>query len=177
MVSAAGTGRRIIDRPIVEAALKARRRKPMLLLDVAMPADMARDIEKVDDAFLYAFDDLERVALEGRSKRQAAAEEAWQIVDEALEAWHRREAEREAIPAVVAMRDYFDSAREQVLSDHPGADAAQATRLLINRLLHRPLTAMRDIAASGDTPGGMSSAGLEELVRRLFGGTSDKERD
>lgn len=177
VVSAAGTGRRIIDRPIVEAALKARRRKPMLLLDVAMPADMARDIEKVDDAFLYAFDDLERVALEGRSKRQAAAEEAWQIVDEALEAWHRREAEREAIPAVVAMRDYFDTAREQVLSDHPGADAAQATRLLINRLLHRPLTAMRDIAASGDTPGGLSSARLEELVRRLFGGTSDKERD
>jgi len=177
VVSAAGTGRRIVDGTIVEAALKARRRKPMLLLDVALPADMERDIEKVDDAFLYAFDDLERVALEGRSRRQEAAADAWQIVDEALEAWHRREAEREAIPAVVAMRDYFDAAREQVLADHPGADAAQATRLLVNRLLHRPLTAMRDIAASGDAPGGLSSARLEELVRRLFGGTSDKERD
>lgn len=177
VVSAAGTGQRIIDRAIVEKALKARRRKPMLLLDVAMPADMERDVEKADDAFLYAFDDLERVALEGRSKRQEAATDAWQIVDEALEAWHRREAEKEAIPAVVAMRDYFDATREQVLDDHPGADAAQATRLLVNRLLHRPLTAMRDIASSGDEPGGLNSARLEALIRRLFGGTSGKERD
>lgn len=177
VVSAAGTGRRIIDRALIEAALKARRRKPMLLLDVAMPVDMERDVEKADDAFLYAFDDLERVALEGRSKRQEAAGDAWQIVDEALDAWHRREAEKEAIPAVVAMRDYFDATREQVLADHPGADAAQATRLLVNRLLHQPLTAMRDVAASGDEPGGLSSARLEEIIRRLFGGTSGKERD
>jgi len=173
VVSAAGTGQWIIDRPMIETALRARRRKPMLLLDVAMPSDVERDVEKVPDAFLYAFDDLERVALEGRSKRQEAAADAWRIVDEALDAWHRKEAERDAVPAVVALRTYFDSARDQVLSDHPGADAAQATRLLVNRLLHRPLTAMRDIAATG-TP---DSARLEALIRHLFGGASDKERD
>jgi glutamyl-tRNA reductase len=177
VVSAAGTGRWIIDRPMIEKVLRARRRKPMLLLDVAMPSDVERDVEKVPDAFLYAFDDLERVALEGRSKRQAAAADAWRIVDEALDAWHRKEAERDAIPAVVALRDYFDSAREQVLADHPGADAAQATRLLVNRLLHRPLTAMRDIAAAGKAAGTADGARLEALIRHLFGGSSDKERD
>jgi glutamyl-tRNA reductase len=177
VVSAAGTGRWIIDRPMIEQVLRARRRKPMLLLDVAMPADVERDVEKVPDAFLYAFDDLERVALEGRSKRQEAAADAWRIVDEALDAWHRKEAERDAIPAVVALRDYFDSAREQVLADHPGADAAQATRLLVNRLLHRPLTAMRDIAAAGNEAGTSDGARLEALIRHLFGGSSDKERD
>lgn len=176
VVSSAGTGRCIIDRPMIERVLKARRRKPMLLLDVAMPSDMNRDVEQVDDAFLYAFDDLERVALEGRSKRQAAAADAWQIVDEALEAWHRKEAERDAIPAVVALREHFDAAREQVLVDHPGADAAQATRLLVNRLLHRPLTAMRDIAAADGADAG-DARKLEELVRHLFGGSADKERD
>jgi glutamyl-tRNA reductase len=175
VVSSAGTGRRIIDRVLIEKVLKTRRRKPMLLLDVAMPADMDRDIEHVEDAFVYAFDDLERVALEGRSKRQAAAADAWQIVDEALDAWHRKEAERDAIPAVVSLRDYFDAAREQVLADHPGADAAQATRLLVNRLLHRPLTAMRDIAAAGDGAG--DGKKLEGLIRLLFGGSTDKERD
>lgn len=177
VVAAVGTGQVIVDRPQIETVLRARRRKPMLLLDVAVPADVARDVEKVDDAFLYAFDDLERVALEGRSKRQEAATDAWRIVDEALGAWHRKEAERDAIPAVVALRDYFDSAREQVLADHPGADAAQATRLLVNRLLHRPLTAMRDIAAAGKEAGTPDSARLEALIRHLFGGSSDKERD
>jgi len=177
VVSAAGTGRIIIDRPLVEAALRTRRRKPMLLLDVAMPSDMDRDVEKADDAFLYAFDDLERVALEGRTNRQAAAADAWQIVDEALDAWHRREAERDAIPAVVALRDYFDATREQVLADHPGADAAQATRLLVNRLLHRPLTAMRDMAATDDERDDIEAGRLEGLIRRLFGGSSGKERE
>lgn len=174
VVSAAGTGRRIVDRTLVETALRARRRKPMLLLDVAVPSDMERDIERVDDAFLYAFDDLERVALEGRAQRQEAAADAWRIVDEALAAWHRREAEREAIPAVVALREHFDAAREGVLADHPGADAAQATRLLVNRLLHGPLTAIREIAAEGEA---MDAKRLEALVRHLFGDASDKERD
>jgi glutamyl-tRNA reductase len=179
VVSAAGTGQWVIDRALIETALRARRRKPMLLLDVAMPADVERDVENVDDAFLYAFDDLERVALEGRTKRQEAATDAWRIVDEALDAWHRKEAARDAIPAVVALREYFDTAREQVLADHPGADAAQATRLLVNRLLHRPLTAMRDIAVAGDEAGTPDGARLEALIRHLFGGTTstDKERD
>jgi glutamyl-tRNA reductase len=177
VVSTAGTGRWIIDRPMVEAALKARRRKPMLLLDVAVPADIDRAVELVDGAFLYAFDDLERVALEGRSRRQEAATDAWRIVDEALDAWHRKEAEKGAIPAVVALRDYFDAARAQVLADHPGADAAQATRLLVNRLLHRPITAMRDIASSGGAQGAADAGRLEALVRHLFGHSADKERE
>ncbi len=177
VVSAAGTGRLIIDRLMIEAALKARRRKPMLLLDVAVPSDIDRAVENTDGAFLYAFDDLERVALEGRSRRQEAATDAWRIVDEALDAWHRREAEKGVIPAVVALRDYFDAAREQVLADHPGADAAQATRLLVNRLLHRPITAMREIASAGDGRGAADAGRLEALIRHLFGKSSDKERD
>ena len=177
VVSTAGTGRWIVDRPMVEAALKARRRKPMLLLDVAVPADIDRAVELADGAFLYAFDDLERVAMEGRSRRQEAATDAWRIVDEALDAWHRREAEKGAIPAVVALRDYFDAARAQVLADHPGADAAQATRLLVNRLLHRPITAMRDIASSGGAQGAADAGRLEALVRHLFGHSSGKERE
>lgn len=177
VVSAAGTGRWIVNRELVEEALKARRRKPILLLDVAVPADVDRDVEGADGAFLYAFDDLERVALEGRSRRQEAAADAWRIVDEALDAWRRRAAEKGAIPAVVALRGYFDAAREQVLADHPGADAAQATRLLVNRLLHRPLTMMRDIVSAGDERSLADAGRLEALIRRLFGGTSDKERD
>jgi len=177
VVSTAGTGRWIVDRPMVEAALKVRRRKPMLLLDVAVPADIDRAVELADGAFLYAFDDLERVALEGRSRRQEAATDAWRIVDEALDAWHRREAEKGAIPAVVALRDYFDAARAQVLADHPGADAAQATRLLVNRLLHRPITAMRDIASAGGAQGAADAGRLEALVRHLFGHSSGKERE
>lgn len=177
VVSAAGTGRWIVNRELVEEALRARRRKPILLLDVAVPADVDRDVEGADGAFLYAFDDLERVALEGRSRRQKAAADAWRIVDEALDAWRRRAAEKGAIPAVVALRGYFDAAREQVLADHPGADAAQATRLLVNRLLHRPLTAMRDIVSAGDERSLADAGRLEALIRHLFGGTSDKERD
>ena len=175
VVSAAGTGQRIVDAGMVEAALAARRRRPILFLDGGVPADLDGAIEDCDDAFLYALDDLERVALEGRARRQEAAADAWRIVEDGLATWQRRQSERGAVPAVVTLRDHFNEVREQVLRDNPGAGAEEATRLLINRLLHRPTTALRTIATEDDTGNGLGEERTDRLVQRLFGPLADKE--
>ena len=74
------------------------------------------------------------------------------------------------MPAIVALRRQFESAREAVLAQ-PGLDAAEATRRLVNRLLHRPSEALRRAAADGAEDRGA----LERSVKKLFE-ASDRDR-
>lgn len=168
----AALGRRdyAVTADMVTAALRQRRRKPVFLVDSAVPGDVEPAVNRLDGAFLYDLGDLERVALEGRANREAESRKAWEIVDAEVAAYLHGRAERAAIPALSRLRGHFEDLRLQALQD-AGGDAERATRLLINRLLHGPSRAMRAIAARA-TPAGGDSGGLEDAERtlnRLFG--------
>jgi glutamyl-tRNA reductase len=167
VVTSLGSGRHLIDREIAGAALAARRRRPMLFVDAAIPADVDPSVNDLDGAFVYSLDDLERIALEGRSMRDQAAVDAEGIVEEEIEKFRRASAERNATPAVTALRDHFERMREDVLADLAMDDPAldDATRRLVNRLLHAPSETLRALAAENDP----SAQQAEELLRRLFG--------
>jgi glutamyl-tRNA reductase len=176
VIAALGAGRTVLDAAAVEAALRARRQRPILIIDAAVPHDVAGDVAGVEQAFLYDLDDLERLALEGRAGRAAAADDAWAIVDAEVASFRVALASRQAAPALVALRRRFEAARGEVLAVG-GLDAAEATRRLINRLLHEPSESLRRLAENGDP------ADAEALLRRLFAldgeaaGDGDKEGD
>ncbi len=150
----------------VQAALRKRRRKPMFLVDAGIPGDIDPAVNRVDGAFLYDLTDLEQVAMEGRATREAAAREAWSIIDAEVGLFIKGRAARAAVPAIVALRGRFDAAREQVLEE-AGDDADRATRLLVNRLLHDPSEVMKEIASGGDAAA-VEWEAAEGLLRRLF---------
>ncbi len=175
VVSAAGTGRRIVTAALVESALRQRRRRPILFLDGGVPQDMETTLERHDGAYLYSLDDLEQVALQGRTQRQEASADAWRLIDEGVAAWHRQRAERDAVPSVVALREHFEQVRQGVLAENPDAGPEEVTRLLINRLLHRPSTALRDLAAAEEGGSGVSRNQVERLLGRLFTDPSKEE--
>lgn len=166
VLSSVGGRHTAIGVAAVQAALKKRRRKPIFLVDAGIPGDVEPAVNRIDGAFLYDLTDLERVALEGRTTREAAAREAARIVEEEVSAFLRGRASRVAVPAIVALRGLFEEARRQALVD-AGGDAEKATRLLVNRLLHDPSEAMKEIAGSGDR-GRAEWAQTEKLLRRLF---------
>jgi glutamyl-tRNA reductase len=99
----------------------------------------------------------------GRATREAAAADAWRIIDEELALFAARRAERRAVPAVVALRRHFEQVRAAALAE-AGGDAETATRLLVARLLHDPSEVLHELAAAP----GADAAGTEELLRRLF---------
>ena len=171
-VTAAGLGRYLVERAMVSEALRERRRRPMLFLDGGVPADVDPDVHDIDDAFVYKLDDLEQVALRGRQEREVVATEAWRIVDAEVERWRADRAVREVVPTLVSLRERFDAARLQILTDRPGINADEATRLLVNRLLHAPTLALREMTGDRD-----SKVAAERLVARLFRLDLDDEGD
>jgi glutamyl-tRNA reductase len=168
VVSDTGLGRTMISAPVVRAALKARRYRPILVIDGAVPPDVDPEVERVEQAFLYRLEDIERLAMEGRRGREQAAEAARRILAEEAAQFRKRGAAREAVPALVALRRRFEEEREAVLAAHPNADAAEATRLLLQRLLHGPSTALRQLAEAGEAADFKDWVTVNRVLQRLF---------
>lgn len=164
VVASAGLGHRLITPDMVAAALVKRRRRPMFLLDAAVPGDIDPAVDSLDGAYRYELDDLEQVAQEGRAGREAAASQAWQIIGQHVDAFAQTQAKnhaaRQAVPAVRQLRDHFEAVRADVLAGGD-LDAEAATRLLINKLLHAPSGALR--------------AGADDAALGLFGLTPNPD--
>ena len=175
IVTSAGTGRFLVGPEAMYQALRQRRYRPVLLIDAGVPGDIDPATGELDGAFLYTLDDLERVAMEGRSTRTEASGAAWDIIDQEVEAWRRAHASRDAVPAIVALRTRFEALQAEILQASPDADAAEVSRRLINRLLHEPSNAIRDIAADGDKSMDMEMA--DRLLRQLFRLGDDGKQD
>jgi glutamyl-tRNA reductase len=159
VITALSTGRHLLHPDRLRALRRARRHRPMLILDGGIPADVDPAVGKLDGFFVYDLADLERLALDGRFRREAETVEAWRLVEEEVERFLRRQAGRRTDPTVRALRQHFESVRQGVLARHAEAGASEATRLLINRLLHQPCAVL---SAEGD-------ASRADLLRHLFG--------
>lgn len=173
VLASLGRRRHAVDVDMVEAAVKKRRHKPIFLIDTAIPGDIDPQVERVEDAFLYSMDDLERVAMEGRARRENESGAAWKMVERDVEDFLRGRAERTAVPALNRLRAHFDTIREQALND-AGNDAEKATRLLINRLLHEPSETLRKMAG-GEGVEERNWRDMEEIIDRLFGLDEDRK--
>ena len=177
VITSVGKREHTLNTDMVHAAIKSRRRKPVFIIDLALPGDVDPAVNKIDEAFLYDIGDLERIAMEGLNHRENASEQAGLIIEQEVMAFNRSRSERAAVPALNKLRQHVEDLREQALAD-AGGDAEKATHLLINRLLHAPSEVMREIAADADGPSGLHA--MEAAVDRLFrlhssSGQTDKD--
>ena len=164
VVAALGAGRFSVTARQAEDALRARRRAPMYFIDAAIPHDVEPSVNDLDGAFVYDLEDLERIALSGRASRESAIEAAREILSEELKNFARRQAVRGAAPSVVALRRHFEEARDAILANGT-LDAQEATRRLINRLLHDPTVVLREAAAGAKRRPEQLEAAVKELFR------------
>jgi glutamyl-tRNA reductase len=160
----------VLMRQQVEAAIAARKRRPMFLLDLAMPRDIDPAVASLADVYLYTLDDL-REAIDGnlRSRREAAHEAEAMIdlsVDHFMDWWRSLELHN----PVADLRRQAESSRDAVLSraqallargKTPEEALAYLANTLTNKLLHAPSANLRDAALRGD-------ADLLRAAERLF---------
>ena len=82
IVSSTASPLPIIGLGMVDSALKLRRRKPMVMIDLAVPRDFEPEISRLNDVYLYTVDDLGTMAQTGANLRQAAVSQAEIIIEE-----------------------------------------------------------------------------------------------
>lgn len=171
VLSALGSRKFSLSAEMVNQALKARRFRPLFIVDAGVPGDVDPGVESLDEAFVYGLGDLEQVALQGRAGREQEARLSADIIEQEVANFLQIRAERAAVPTLTRLRAKFETERELALVD-AGGDAEKATRLLLGRLLHGPSHAMRNIAADDEA----AWARLEFALEKLFD-LKDKNED
>ncbi len=146
----------IFGKGMIERALKARRHRPILMIDLAVPRDVEAEVAELDDVFLYSVDDLGRIVQEGLDNRQAAVAQAEAIINTSVSNFMHWLENREIVPTIRALRDQAERMRRHELEraarmlakgDNPEAVLEQFSHSLTNKFLHAPTNALNSAQA------------------------------
>ncbi|MGE3919351.1 MAG: glutamyl-tRNA reductase [Gammaproteobacteria bacterium] len=89
VITAAHSVLPLVGKGLVERAIKARKHKPMLLLDLAVPRNIEAEVSTLNDVYLYSLDDLQQVIVNNLQNREKAAAHAEKIIDLQVEEYMR----------------------------------------------------------------------------------------
>ena len=171
VVSCTASALPIIGLGMVERATRARRRRPMFMVDLAVPRDIEAEVARLDDVFLYTVDDLGKVVQSGAENRRAAVAQAEAIIETRVDAFMQWLSARQAVPAIRALHARGEALRAAELErarrmlargDDPDAVLEALSRGLTSKFLHAP-TAM--LQRPGD-----DHATVVRLIDRLVPG-------
>ena len=160
----------IVGLGMVERAIKARRHRPMFMVDLAVPRDIEPEVAQLDDVFLYTVDDLAQVVNEGMVNRQEAAINAEIIVQARVEHFMQWLAKRDTVPTIKALRDQAEAMRQTELTkalkliqkgESPEKALEALSNALTNKFLHAPSHALNQ--AHGD-----EHVKLENILKQLY---------
>ncbi len=160
VVASTASPNAIITREMAAQALRARKRRPMFMVDIAVPRDIEPEVAELEDVYLFTVDDLQSVVNENIENRRQAAREADKMIDSEVERFQLQQRTRGAAPTIRAPARRIRArapAHARAGPAHAGRAAAAPTRCwssspstLTNRLIHAPSQRLRDAAETGD---------------------------
>jgi len=170
VVSCTASSLPIIGLGMVERAIKARRHKPMFMVDLAVPRDIETEVGRLDDVFLYTVDDLGAVVQTGVENRQAAVAQAEAIIETRVQSFMHWMDSRAVVPLIQDLHETSEAMRileleraRKLLAKGEDIDAVleALSKGLTAKFLHGPQQALHN--AHGD-----ERARLAALLPQLF---------
>ena len=167
----------LITKSAAESAIRARRRRPIFMVDLAVPRDIDPAVADLEDVYLFSIDDLQQLIDENRQQRAVAAGGARLVIDEEVARFLADSRAHDAGPAIRALRQQADGIRSQtveqarrMLAAGKSSDEAieYLANTLTNRLLHTPTQVLRHAAEQADSS-------LAEVVTRLLMEERDRQ--
>ncbi len=158
VISSTGSQLPILGKGSVESALKKRKRKPIFMVDLAVPRDIESEVEQLDDVYLYTVDDLQHTIEQNMNSRRQAAEQAEEIIDTQVDyflTWLRAQGAQKLIKDYRTQAEMFrdDELQKALMSLGNGTSAEIALQRLAhkltNKLIHTPSTQIR-VAAENE---------------------------
>ena len=172
IIASTGAAKPLIQAEMVRTALKQRRQRPQFHIDIAVPRDLDPEIGDVDNAFLYDIDDLSKIVADNQNDRGQEMLVAESIINQAVPGFGQWMETLKVVPTLVALRHKLEQIRDQELAKSMAGwpdltpdeqkRLESLGRLLVNKILHPPLSQLRQLAAE---PDGMLYVAA---VRKLF---------
>ena len=171
VVSSTASSLPILGKGTVERAIKARRHRPVFMVDLAVPRDIEPEVGAMDDVFLYTVDDLAELVKEGVDARQSAIAQAEAIIETQVGSFLHWMRSRENVPLIRALRESAEDARRAELEralkllargDDPQQVLEALSHGLTAKLMHGPTQAL-NLAQGGE-----EDQATRELLARLY---------
>jgi glutamyl-tRNA reductase len=170
VISCTASSLPLIGQGAVRTALTQRRRKPMLMVDLAVPRDIEIEVAGLPDVYLYTVDDLSQHVQTAGAKRHAAVAQAEQIVAAGVDSFTDWLARRTTVPLILALQRQADGMRQQALQrarralargDDVDGVLEALSGALTRKMLHGALRELHDAPAD-------KQAQRADAVRRMF---------
>jgi glutamyl-tRNA reductase len=170
VVSCTASSLPILGKGLVERALRARKHRPMFMVDLAVPRDIEAEVAELDDVFLYTVDDLQSIVQGNLDTRRSSLEQAEAIIETQVGQFMHWMAARASVPLIRSLREQGEAARRHELEralrllqkgDDPRQVLEALSQGLTNKLLHGPTQALNEAQAG-------ERAALAALIERLY---------
>lgn len=162
VISSTGAPFSLITKDMASQALKARRNKPILMVDIAVPRDIDANVNELDDVYLYSVDDLNNIVEKNYQSREAAAKEAEVYIQQSVAEWENW---LQLADLSVHLQSIFDFADEQKtttirkakqLAQHQSQPALddvfeQVVTQMGNRILHPLISLLKELEKEGNS--------------------------
>jgi len=172
VISCTASSLPLIGLGMVERAIKARRHKPIFMVDLAVPRDIEPEVGRLNDAFLYTVDDLGKVVQTGLENRQAAVAQAEAIIETRVQSFMHWIDDRAVVPVIQSLHENGEALRQlelerarRMLAKGDDIDAVleALSKGLTAKFMHGPQQALH--RAKGE-----ERAHLAALLPQLFRG-------
>ncbi len=149
----------ILGKGATESALRQRRRRPIFMVDLAVPRDIEAEVGELEDIYLYTVDDLKHVVDENLKGRELAAEAAEEIIDIEVAAFNQWLKTHQSADHIRQLRDSAELIKQRAIeraiaqlqqNADPQATLERLANELTNKLLHKPTLEMRKALQSED---------------------------
>ena len=150
----------IIQKEMMEKAIQKRKNKPIFLIDIAVPRDIAPEVNELENVYLYDIDDLQNVVNANMEERQKEAENAMDIIKHEVTKFNNWFSTLDAVPTIVEMRNRAEGMRKIEVEknlknmDHLSTDDKESIHLLtqsiVNKILHKPTINLKKKTQSQD---------------------------
>jgi glutamyl-tRNA reductase len=176
VVSCTASSLPIIGLGMIERAIKTRRRKPMFIVDLAVPRDVEPEVSRLDDVYVHTVDDLGRIVQAGSESRQAAVAQAEAIIESRVRDFEEWIKARRAVPVIQDLRQRADALRRRELEramkqlargESPEAVMEHLSQALTNKFLHDPMASLRETGSDSE------HARLQALLARFYSHSDD----
>ena len=149
VITSTGSMRPIITRDMAASAMKARKNRPIIIIDIAVPRDVEQAVGKCYNCYLYDIDALKAIVDKHFAHRETEAKRALGIIDEEVDKFEKW---LDSLSAQSTIKDLFDLMDSHIADQLDGLSIPEGEKSVVEntlrasykRLLHRPVSFLKE---------------------------------